>query len=89
MVGMFATSKSGHDKDSLYIILREEAEYVYVVDGKIRTLERPKKKNKKHIQIIKKHRDLTLTEALKEGSKVTDEQIKRAIKLLQMESKEL
>ena len=49
MVGMFATSKAGHDKGSVYIIFEEEEEYVYVVDGRLRTVERPKKKNKKHI----------------------------------------
>lgn len=54
MVGMFATAKAGHDKDKLYVIMREDEEYVYLVDGRIRTMDKPKKKNKKHIQIIKK-----------------------------------
>ncbi len=54
MVGMFATAKAGHDKDKLYVIMREDEEYVYLVDGRIRTMDKPKKKNKKHIQIITK-----------------------------------
>lgn len=53
MVGMLASSKAGHDKDSLYVIIREEKEYVYLADGCVRTVEAPKRKNKKHIQIIK------------------------------------
>ena len=56
IVGMLATSKAGHDKDTVYVIIREEGEYIYVADGQSRTAERPKRKNKKHIQIIKKKR---------------------------------
>ncbi len=56
IVGMLATSKAGHDKDSLYVIIREDGEYIYVADGRVRTTERPKRKNKKHIQLIKKKR---------------------------------
>ena len=54
MVGLLAMSKAGHDKGALYVIIREEGEYVYVADGRIRTSDRPKKKNRKHVQIIKK-----------------------------------
>lgn len=56
IVGMLATSKAGHDKDSVYVIIREDGEYIYVADGRGRTIERPKRKNKKHIQVIKKKR---------------------------------
>ncbi len=53
LAGMLARSKAGHDKKNIYVILREDDAYVYLVDGKARTIEKPKKKNKKHIQIIK------------------------------------
>lgn len=89
MIGMFASSKSGHDKDTIYIIIKEEKEYVYVVDGRIRTLNHPKKKNKKHIQIIKKFQNLELAEQLRAGDRVMDEQIKRAIKLMRMDNSEI
>ena len=54
MIGKFATSKAGHDKTKLYIIIDEELEYVYLVDGDLKPLDKPKKKSKKHIQIINK-----------------------------------
>lgn len=44
MVGMFATSKAGHDKGQMYIIIKEEGNFVYLADGRTRTLEKPKKK---------------------------------------------
>ena len=50
--GEFAVSKAGHDKKHLYMIVNEDERYVYLVDGVNKTLEKPKKKNKKHIQII-------------------------------------
>ena len=43
--GMLARSKAGHDKAKMYIIKE-------VVDGRIRTLVHPKKKKKKHVQIV-------------------------------------
>ena len=33
MIGEFAKSKAGRDKDHLYIIVEEKEEYVYLVDG--------------------------------------------------------
>ena len=79
MTGMLATSKAGHDKDTVYIIVKEENEYVYVSDGRLKTLENPKKKNKKHIQIIKKEADDMLREKLINGQHIYNEEIRKAI----------
>lgn len=42
----FAKSKAGHDKDQLYFILKVEEEFVYLVNGTTRSLDKPKKKRK-------------------------------------------
>ena len=55
MLGEFATSKAGHDKDRLYMIVGEEEEWVYLCDGRLRGVEHPKKKKKKHILIVSAH----------------------------------
>ena len=78
MTGMFATSKAGHDKGNVYFIIREDQEYVYLVDGRLRTVDKPKKKNKKHVQIIRDNRHLTLS--IEEKEQISNEAIKRAIK---------
>ena len=44
--GMFARSLAGHDKGKLYVISDVQEPYVFLVDGKIRTANRPKKKGK-------------------------------------------
>jgi ribosomal protein L14E/L6E/L27E len=55
-IGMLAKSKAGHDKGHVYVIFDVDDAYVYLVDGVIRTIEKPKKKKKKHVQLIlKKH----------------------------------
>ncbi len=50
--GKLVKSKVGHDVGSIYVIIRSDDDYVYLCDGRIRTLDRPKKKKKKHVQII-------------------------------------
>lgn len=82
IAGLLATSKAGHDKDSVYVIIKEEGDYVYLADGEGRTVEKPKRKNKKHVQLIKKKR---LPET--EGG-FSDIDIKRIIKVYQSERKE-
>ena len=79
MVGKFAKSNAGHDKDQIYVIIKEDPEYVYLMDGKIKTVDKPKKKKKKHIQIILKE-DETVSRKLKENETLTNEEIKAAIK---------
>ncbi len=76
MVGYLAYSIAGRDKDKVYIIIREEPDYVWLVDGSSRKLDNPKRKNKKHIQIIKKNSPQTCSEL------VTNEQVKYVINKL-------
>lgn len=80
MIGKLAVSKSGHDKGNIYVIVKEEEANVYIVDGQLRTMENPKRKNKKHIQIIKKL-PKEITELLIQDRNFRNEEIKRAIKL--------
>ena len=80
MIGKFATSKAGHDKTKLYIIIKEDAEYVYLVDGDLKPVDKPKKKSKKHIQIINRV-DETIQNKLETKAIIYNEDIKRAIKL--------
>ena len=53
MTGKLALSKAGHDKDKLYLIVKEEQDTVYLADGRKRGLLNPKKKNRRHIQVIR------------------------------------
>ena len=72
MCGMLARSKAGHDAKTLYLVCRTEGDFVYLCDGRLRKFDSPKKKNKKHIQIIHK-----IPEALENwnGEALRDEKI--------------
>ena len=52
--GMLARSKAGRDKDCIYVIISVNDEYVYLADTPVGDARRIKKKNRKHIQVIKK-----------------------------------
>lgn len=78
LTGFMASSKAGHDKNTVYVIIREDAEYVYLADGKTKTLMKPKKKNKKHIQIIKKCPDAGFAGRVIAGQ-TDDTEIKKAL----------
>ena len=67
--GMFARSLAGYDKGRLYVISDVQEPYVFLVDGKIRTANRPKKKKLIHVQP-----DYEMTDA------VRDEDIRKALK---------
>lgn len=80
MIGEFARSLSGHDKDKIYVILSENGEYVYLCDGNIRKIASPKKKSRKHIQVIHQETDTELQQKLLRQEVVYDHEIKYAIK---------
>ena len=56
--GMLVRSKAGHDAGEIFIITGTEDAYVYLADGRLRTLQKPKKKKKKHVQIILQQYDI-------------------------------
>ncbi len=47
-----ARSLAGHDKDRLYVVTGTQGDKLCLVDGRIRTLDRPKLKKKKHLQMV-------------------------------------
>ena len=76
-IGMLARSKAGHDKGHVYVIYNIEEAYVYLVDGAVRTIAKPKKKKKKHVQLILEKHEL---------SNIDDVGIKRILKLFDKET---
>ena len=47
--GSLVRACAGRDKDSLFVAVGISGGFVYICDGKSRPLERPKRKNPKHI----------------------------------------
>ncbi|MBP0979104.1 MAG: KOW domain-containing RNA-binding protein [Oscillospiraceae bacterium] len=76
-VGRIVISKSGRDKDNWFVVIKVEDQFVYIVDGKIRKLENPKKKNIKHLQ--KTNMFLKLDEINKNFEALTNKKLKKII----------
>lgn len=52
LIGTVVISKSGRDKGNYYIVIEQiDENYVLLADGKRKTLERPKKKKLRHLNI--------------------------------------
>lgn len=71
MVGRIVCSKAGRDKDYFMVVVKEEGDFVYVCDGKERPCDRPKRKNKKHLQFT--------NTVLEKNSYITNKSLKKAI----------
>lgn len=84
-IGQLVKSKAGRDKGRLFVIIEIEEEYVYLVDGSLRKLEKPKKKKIKHIQPTH-----LIVESLKEkilnDQKILNAEIRKIIELNQSEN---
>lgn len=77
--GQIVFSKSGHDKGGAFIVIALEEEYLYIADGKRRTLEKPKRKKIKHVQKTN-YVDIELKERLENRSQILNADIVKALK---------
>lgn len=73
-------SLAGHDKDELYIIISVQGEYAFLSDGRKHPLEKQKRKNKKHLQLIDEH-DETIRKKLTQGEAVGNGEIIHFIRI--------
>lgn len=83
LIGRFASSKAGHDKGVLYVIIAQDLKFVYLCDGKFHTLEKPKKKSRKHITLYEDSITEELKNRLINKERIFDHKIKYAIKMQQ------
>lgn len=72
-----ALAAAGHDRGTLYLILREEGKDVFLADGKLRKLSSPKRKNRKHVRFLPDSRLEAVSGKL--CSPLTDAALRRAL----------
>jgi ribosomal protein L14E/L6E/L27E len=78
-LGQLVLSKAGRDKDKAYLITKIlDDSFVLVVDGSVRKLSQPKRKNIKHLQATGKIA-MEIREKLLNGVRLEDEQIRQVI----------
>lgn len=47
-----ARAGAGHDKGTLYLVLERDGRTALLADGRRRKLDRPKRKNRKHVEFL-------------------------------------
>ena len=75
-IGTIVFSKKGRDKGRAMVVLKCEGEYLTLADGKLRTIDKPKKKKIKHVQITK----IVVEMQPKCGRALQDADIKKCLK---------
>ena len=48
--GRVVRSKAGHDSNNIFAVVGTDGDYILICDGKERKVEKPKRKNPKHIE---------------------------------------
>ena len=71
--GTVVISRAGHDCGRAMLVVRNDGEFLFVADGKERKLEKPKKKNKKHVRV---------TSRVIEPAGLTDRSLRRTLREL-------
>lgn len=76
--GMLAKSLAGHDQNHIYVIVQETGDFVFLCDGRLKTIDKPKRKRKKHIQLMKMIPE-ELAAKIAAGTDLKNEDIRKAI----------
>lgn len=78
-LGQIVCSKMGRDKGKYFIVVEIiDKEYVYLVDGNIRKISKPKKKKIKHL-ILTDEIVTLIAEKIRDGRKFNDFEIRKCL----------
>ncbi|SCZ76598.1 hypothetical protein [Pseudobutyrivibrio xylanivorans] len=77
---MLATSKAGHDRNQVYVIIEENNDFYMIANGTTKPVAKPKKKKKIHLQLIKNIPSEVLDE-IQDKEALDDITIKRILKV--------
>lgn len=69
---------AGRDKDGYFVVIGLDEDYALICDGKVRKLDKPKKKKLKHLSDTGKISGF-ISDKLKNESRITNSEIRRAI----------
>lgn len=79
-VGRLVKSTAGRDKGRYFVIMDIiDGQYVHIVDGDLRSKDRPKKKKLRHLKLCSEVLS-NIAGKLKEGARVFDAEIRSAIR---------
>ena len=71
-------SVAGHDKGRVFIVLDVEEDFLTLADGKLRKVENPKRKRKKHTRLLTNVTS-PIVEKIINGEKVLNSEIRKTL----------
>lgn len=71
-------SKAGRDQGQLFYVIDTDEQYVYLVDGKSRKLEKPKRKKRKHVEQVPRT-ESRIAEKIRNGEKVLNSELRKEL----------
>ena len=76
-IGRVVCSKCGRDSKKYFVVIQIiNEEYVYIADGSLRTIQKPKKKKIKHLIAMSSVSE-EIRDAVSSGEKISNSQIKK------------
>ncbi len=80
-IGDIVTSIAGRDTDVNFLVIDVDADYIFVVDGRTRKINSPKRKNSKHLKKVLSTGDTkTLGERIRKGIPTANQRVYKSIK---------
>ena len=77
-------SIAGHDKGMLFYVISTDGVYVNLVNGKERTLEKPKRKKLKHVRKLLRQ-ESPLTVKIRSGEHILNSELRRELATIRQE----
>ena len=74
-------STAGHDQGKLFYVIGTDPVYLTLANGKDRTLEKPKRKKRKHVQKVLRS-ETRVAEKIRSGDKVLNGELRRDLAFL-------
>ncbi len=69
-------STTGRDTGGIYYVIQSDPNYLYLANGKDRTLEKPKRKKRKHVEKVLRS-ETRVAQKLRAGDKVLNSELRR------------
>ena len=84
IVSDVVVSVAGRDQGELFYVIDADPVYLILANGKDRTLDKPKRKKRKHIQKVLRS-ETRVAEKLRNGDKVLNSELRRDLAYLSRE----
>ena len=78
-------STAGRDSGEWFYVIAEDPIYLYLANGKDRSLDKPKRKKRKHVQKVLRS-ETRVAEKLRTGGKVLNGELRRDLAFLAREN---